>query len=117
MRALLEAARASLVTRRSPGGYPIKLANSLAAGTAPICFLEREWGLADGVNALVARGDLPERAFASALDALDRSPELADRLGAGARVLYEGRHRPEEVAERTLELIEEARGRTASAEP
>ncbi len=115
MRALFEAARTSLVTRRAEGGFPIKLANSLAAGTAPVCFLEQEWGLAGGVNALVVRGDPPDAAFAAALDALDRSPELARRLGVGARALYERRHRPDAVAERTLELIDEARQRGTRA--
>ena len=112
MQALLGAARASLVPRRVPGGFPIKLANSLAVGTAPVCFLEQEWGLADGVDALVvraARGESGDRALAAALDTLDRAPELARRLGAGARVLYEARHRPDAVAGRTLELIEQAR--------
>ena len=113
MRALLEAARASLVTRRAEGGFPIKLANSLAAGTAPVCFLEHEWGLEDGVSALVARGDSPDAAFAAALDTLDRSPERARRLAAGARALYDEHHRPGAVAKRTLELIEEARRRAA----
>lgn len=106
MRALLGAARASLVMRRTKGGFPIKLVNSLAETTAPICFLEGEWGLEDRTNAFVARGARPAAALAAALDELDRSPELARRLGAGARTLYEARHRPEAVARRTLELLE-----------
>lgn len=106
MRALLSAARASLVMRRAEGGYPIKLVNSLAAGTPPVAFLEREWGLTDGENAIIARGDDPTVAFAEALDRLDREPALAPRLGCGARALYEKNHLPGRVAEQSLALLE-----------
>ncbi len=107
MLSLLAAARASLVTRRAPGGFPIKLVNSLAVGTAPITFLEREWGLTDGVNARVVGRHRPEDALAEAIGSLDRSPELAVRLGLRARELYEANHLPPTSAGRTLDLIEE----------
>jgi len=106
MLSLLAAARGSLVTRRAEGGFPIKLANSLAVGTPPITFLEGEWGLTDGQNARVARADRPSTSLAEAIETLDRSPELAARLGEGARALYETNHRPQLAAERTLELIQ-----------
>lgn len=109
MLSLLAAARASLVPRRAEGGFPIKLANSLAVGTPPISFLEREWGLSDGENARIAGADHSARSFATAIADLDRSAELAIRLGKGARALYEANHRPRLAAERTLELIERIR--------
>ncbi|MBJ18884.1 MAG: glycosyltransferase [bacterium] len=105
MLSLLAAARASLVTRRAAGGFPIKLVNSLAVGTPPISFLGREWGLIDGENARLAGRDRPAAALAEAIESLDRSPELATRLGEGARALYEANHRPQPAAERTLALI------------
>lgn len=108
MLSLTGAARATLVPRRTRGGFPIKLANSLAVGTAPIAFLEKEWGLHDGENALIARGEAPEIGLAQAIDALDASPELAVRLGKGARALYESNHRPQVCAEKTTQLIRKA---------
>jgi len=108
MISLTGAARATLVPRRTQGGFPIKLANSLAVGTAPIAFLEKEWGLRDGENALIARGEAPEIGLAQAIDSLDASPELATRLGKGARALYESNHRPQACAEKTALLIQKA---------
>jgi glycosyltransferase involved in cell wall biosynthesis len=113
MLALLAAARASIVARRAAGGFPIKLVNSLAVGTAPVTFLEREWGLTDGQNAQVVAGDRPVAGLAEAIDALDRSPDLAARLGVGARALYETNHRPQAAAEQTLALIRKSIARNA----
>ncbi len=116
MRALLQAARASVVPRRAEGGFPVKLVNSLAAGTVPIVFHDREWGLRDGLDALVADDRDPVAGLARALTRVEDEPELARRLGAGARETYLRRHRPEVVAAETLALIEaviatrEARG-------
>lgn len=120
MRGLLEAARATVVARRAPGGFPIKLANSLAAGTPPVVFLEREWGLRDGVDAVVAAPGEPVAELARALGRIGRAgeDELA-RLAAGARSRWEAAHRPAAVAERTLELVDavvRAAGRPAGPE-
>ncbi len=107
MLSLLAAARASLVTRRAEGGFPIKLVNSLAVGTPPISFLEREWGLSDGVNALIAASLRPAAAYTAAIEKLDHDRAFAAHLGAGARALYEANHRPVPAAERSLRLIEQ----------
>jgi glycosyltransferase involved in cell wall biosynthesis len=106
MQALIEAARASLIMRQAEGGFPIKLANSLAAGTPPIVFLEREWGLQDQQNALVISRNLPARSLVAGIDLLEQNPDLAERLGAGARALYERNHLPAQAAAATLALIE-----------
>jgi glycosyltransferase involved in cell wall biosynthesis len=113
MLSLLAAARASLVTRRAEGGFPIKLVNSLAVGTPPISFLEREWGLSDGLNALIAASRRPAAAFTAAVEKLDHDQALAAHLGAGARALYEANHRPVPAAEQSLRLIEQIRSNSA----
>ena len=106
MQALLGAARASLLMRRALGGYPIKLANALAAGTPTIAFHGREWGLRDGENGLIASPDRPAATLAGSILRLANDDDLAARLRMGARGLYRAQHRPEDVGRRTLALIE-----------
>ena len=105
MQALIAGARASLIMRRAAGGFPIKLANSLAAGTAPIVFLGSEWGLRDGVNARVVELDNPVESLAVAMAQLGGDGDLAERLGAGARAHYLREHLPSVVADRTEALL------------
>jgi glycosyltransferase involved in cell wall biosynthesis len=107
MLGLMAAARASLVLRRTEGGFPIKLANSLAVGTLPIAFRGAEWGLTDGRDSVICQPDQPVASLAGAIERLARDDGEVARLSAGARALYEARHRPERVAGRTLELLEE----------
>lgn len=104
--ALVAAARATIVPRRSLGGFPIKLANSLAAGTPVVAFHAEEWGLVDGRDSLI--GDLarPEGSLVEALEKLADDADLAARLGAGARASWSARHQPARVAADTLGLIE-----------
>lgn len=121
MLALIAAARATLVMRRAEGGFPIKLANGLAAGTPSISFLEQEWGLSHGENAWIAADggssqDLGQ-SLAAAIERLDREPELRERLGVGARALYRANHTPAKAAQRTLELVERVRRKRDSEIP
>lgn len=104
--ALVAAARASIVPRRSLGGFPIKLANSLAAGTPVVAFHAEEWGLEDGRDCLLGGLAAPVTSFARALDRLEDDPALAARLGVGARATYLAHHRPDRVAAETLALVE-----------
>lgn len=104
--ALLAAARATLVPRRSVGGFPIKLANSLAAGIPVVAFHGEEWGLSDGRDSLLGSLDQPVASLARALDRLEEDASLAARLGAGARATYLARHAPARVAAETLALVE-----------
>jgi glycosyltransferase involved in cell wall biosynthesis len=106
MQALLSAARASLVTRRARGGFPIKVVNSLAIGTPIIAFHEQEWGLTHERNSLICASDQPDVALADAIERLASDEILARRLAVGARALYLERHRPEVVAAETLSLIQ-----------
>ena len=114
MQGLISAARATITLRRAEGGFPIKLANSLAWGTAPIVFHGLEWGLSHHQDAWVADPERPEESLAEAILSLSRDASLARQLGIGARRRYETAHTPRVVAERTLALIEEVRlGRPA----
>ena len=107
MQALVAGARATLVTRKARGGFPIKLANSLAHGTPAIAYLDHEWGLRDGLDVERADPRDPVRGLAQALERLARAPERAARLGRGARARYEAAHEPSRVASETLRLIDE----------
>lgn len=109
MQALLSAARASLVTRRAQGGFPIKLVNSLATGTPVIAFHEQEWGLTHERNSLICAPGRAALTLANAIEQLAEDDALAERLSAGARALYLERHVPERVASETLDLIRRVR--------
>lgn len=103
--ALLAGARATIIPRRSLGGFPIKLANSLAAGIPVVALHAAEWGLTDGRDALI--GDLadPVASIARALVRLELEPALAMRLGQGARATHRRQHDPARVAAETLALL------------
>ena len=107
--ALLGAARASLVPRRTLGGFPIKLANSLAVGTPVVALHGEEWGLVDGRDALIGAVDDPVGSIARALARLEQDPDLAVRLGAGARATWQAQHDPARIAAETLALIDALR--------
>ncbi len=109
MQALLSAARASLVTRRAEGGFPIKLVNSLATGTPVVAFHEQEWGLTHERNSLICAPDRPALKLADAIERLADDDALAERLSAGARTLYLERHVPERAASETFDLIRRVR--------
>ena len=75
-------------------------------GVPSIVFHAREWGLRDGVNALVATPDRPAATLAGLILRIASDARLTAVLGAGARRVYESDHQPEKVANRTLALIE-----------
>lgn len=109
-RALLGVARASLVPRRTLGGFPIKLANSLAAGIPVVALHDSEWGLVDGRDALIGSVDDPVASICRALARLEQDPDLTARLGAGARATWQAQHDPARVAAETLALVASLRG-------
>lgn len=106
MQALIAGARATLCLRRALGGFPIKLANSLALGTPPIAYHAREWGLEHGESAWIASPEDPVASLSRAIDRIIRDDALAQRLRRGARALHRAQHDPVRVATRTLELLE-----------
>lgn len=109
MQALTAAARASIVTRRAEGGFPIKLINSLAQGTPAITFHDREWGLRDGVEVRVADRHRPVEGLADALLELASDGARAKQMGLRARARWAAAHEPAVVARQTLALIESVR--------
>ncbi len=106
MQALIAGARATVCLRRSLGGFPIKLANSLALGTPPIAYHAREWGLAHGENAWIISPEDPVLSLTRAIDQIARHDGLAERLRPGARALYRSQHEPARVAALTLALVD-----------
>lgn len=108
--ALVASARATVVPRLGRGGFPIKLANSLAAGTPVVAFHGDEWGLVDGRDGLIcADPSDPAGSLALALARLAQDAALAERLGRGAHATWRRRHAPQQVAHETLALIESLR--------
>jgi len=105
MQALIAGARATLCLRRTLGGFPIKLANSLALGTPPIAYHAREWGLEHGESAWIASPGDPVTSLSHAIDRIARDDALAERLRPGARTLYVSQHEPSRAAGRTLALL------------
>jgi glycosyltransferase involved in cell wall biosynthesis len=107
MQALLSSARASLLLRRTQGGFPIKLVNSLAVGSPVLAFQEREWGLEHETNSLICSPTRPVETLVSAIERIGQNDRLAHRLADGARDLYLERHRPQWAAKQIWTLIEE----------
>ena len=108
MLALLANARASLLMRRALGGFPIKLVNSLAAGTPAIAFHDREWGLEHERNSLICSGNDPGQSMADAIHRLAQGDTFAAQLAEGARALYLERHQPAQSAKLVLKWVQEA---------
>ncbi|MBW2497379.1 MAG: glycosyltransferase family 4 protein [Deltaproteobacteria bacterium] len=109
-RTLLAGARASLLTRRAEGGFPIKLVNSLALGVPPIALRAREWGLEHGRNAWIGSLQDPVGSLCEGIRVLATDTALATRLGRGARALYLAEHTPAVAAARTHALLEQVIG-------
>jgi glycosyltransferase involved in cell wall biosynthesis len=120
MQALLTSARASLLTRRAEGGFPIKLVNSLAVGTPVLAFHEAEWGLEHERDSLICAKDDPVASLTAAISRLEGDDRLAAGIAAGARQGYLERHRPEPRAQQVLALIEAlclSRTKSGAADP
>ncbi|MFP6655985.1 MAG: glycosyltransferase [Myxococcota bacterium] len=109
MQALLSSARASLLTRRAEGGFPIKLVNSLAVGTPVLAFHEAEWGLKHERDSLICDATEPVASLAAAIERLEEDDGLAARIATGARERYLERHRPEPAARQSWALIDDLR--------
>ena len=109
MQALIVGARATIVPRRAEGGFPIKLANSLAQGTPAITFHDREWALEDRAEVWRADPRRPVESLADAMDALARPGPEAHKMRVGSRAFYDSALRPERVAQETLALVEAVR--------
>lgn len=108
-RALAHACMLAIVTRRRPGGFPIKLLQYMEAGRAIVA---RE-GIADGLthdrDAWLVPRDAGPAAFARALHALREDPARRERLGRSACARLASHHDWSALANRSLALVDEAR--------
>jgi len=109
MRALIHAARALVLTRRRPGGFPVKLLNYMEAARPIVAFEQVAVGLRDGESARLLDAAAGAADLASALTGLDREPAAAERLGAAAHRHLLDHHGWEAIAQRTLELLAKLR--------
>lgn len=105
LRALTAGAGATLLPRRTPGGFPVKLLNYMEAARPVVA---RE-GLVDGLvhdrNAWLVPWNAGGEAFAEAVFALLAHPPHAAALGAAARATLEAEHAWPALARRTLDLV------------
>jgi len=105
MRALVHAARILVLTRRRPGGFPVKLLNYMEAARPIVAFANVGVGLRDGESARLLAPGADAATLADALLELHADPALRARLGAGARRQLETRHGWADLARRTLDLV------------
>ncbi len=104
MRALTFAAQSLVLTRRRRGGFPIKLLNYMEAARPIIAIESIAPGFEHKENAWLMRPDAGPKDLAHALRTIASDPDLASRLGAGARKLLEQRHRWSTLAKETLDF-------------
>jgi len=109
MQALIGGARATIVPRQAVGGFPIKLANSLAQGTPAITFYDREWALEDRAEVWRVDPRRPVESLADAMATLARPEPETHEMGVKALAFYDSALRPERVAQQTLALVEAVR--------
>jgi len=105
MRALIHAARIGIVTRRRPGGFPVKLLNYMEAARPILAFANVAVGLRDGESARLLGPGAGEADLADALLALLGDGALRTRLGEGARRRLLEHHGWEGIAQRTLDFL------------
>jgi len=96
----------ALLPRRISGGFPIKLLNYMEASRAIVLFAQMAETLENGRSAWVLDEKAGATELARAIEALAGNPELATRLGAGARTALEIFHDPEELREPFVGLLE-----------
>jgi glycosyltransferase involved in cell wall biosynthesis len=106
MRCLIAGAQSVVLTRRRPGGFPIKLLNYMEAAK-PIVAYE---GVAPGFehlrNAWLLSANAGGKELASALRALAQREDLRADLGRGARQLLEDAHPWARLAQKTRVFAE-----------
>jgi len=106
IRALSFAAHSLVVTRRRPGGFPVKLLNYMETGRPIVGFSQVAAGLEHDHSAWLLPAGAGARELAEALQTLRGDPERAERLGASAREHLRSRHAWPALAGETLDLID-----------
>lgn len=102
IRALHFAAGTLVLTRRRPGGFPIKLLNYMEAGRAIVAFAGIAPGLQDRVNARLLDEKSGAEELALVIRELWKDPEQGEQLGRAARTHLLRQHASQDLAERTL---------------
>jgi len=113
LRELTFAAGGLVMTRRRPGGFPIKLLNYMEAGRPIVAWERIAPGLVDGRSARLLGDGAGAGALCEALGALEARPDAAAALGRAARDTLERDHAWPAIARRTLGLA----GRLVSRAP
>jgi len=107
-RALLFACTLTVLPRRRPGGFPIKLLNSMEAGRAVVVHARVAEGLEHGRSAWLLPDGADAGAWAAAIRRLWDEPARADALGLAARRHLEHAHAWPALARATLALARAA---------
>jgi len=108
VRALSFAACALVLTRRRPGGFPVKLLNYMETGRPIVAQQRVAEGLVDGTSACLLDDAAGAGEIAAALRGLQSDPARAAALGAAARDTLAARHAWPDLARRTLALAQRA---------
>jgi glycosyltransferase involved in cell wall biosynthesis len=101
-RCLQFAAGSLVLTRRRPGGFPIKLLNYMEAGRPIVAFGRIAPGLEDGVNACLLDESCGADELAGAIRGLWEHRERGEKLGRAARDHLLTHHRWRDLADQTL---------------
>ncbi|NQZ96304.1 MAG: glycosyltransferase family 4 protein [Myxococcales bacterium] len=104
-RLLVFACAVALLPRHRPGGFPIKLLTYMEAARAIVARRSVADGFDHGESAWLLGADDGAGHMADAVKEITSSPELARRLGRGARALLERRHGSRAVGAQTLALV------------
>lgn len=104
-RLLAHAAAVTLLARRAPGGFPIKLLNYMEAARPTIAHASVADPLVHGESGWLLADDAAAADWADAIATLVADPARAARLGAAARRTLERDHDPIALARRLLEWL------------
>jgi glycosyltransferase involved in cell wall biosynthesis len=108
------AADVAIVTRKSPGGLPIKLLDALARGVPTVVPRRGTAGIDLGGAARVVDDDDPEALARGALDLLG-APAVARAMGESARTHVLGAHSASKFVEAFDQVVAQARAAAAKA--
>lgn len=101
-RSLHFAAEALVLTRRRPGGFPVKLLNYMEASRPIVAFAHIAPGLEDGESACLLDDSAGASELVAALRGLRSNPERARRIGAEARRTLLAHHAWPALTDQTL---------------
>ncbi len=109
MRLLCHAARVLVLTRRRPGGFPVKLLNYMEAARPIVAFENVAGGLEHERSAWLLERGAHSGELVSAIERLTNDTELSERLGRNARRRLEQHHAWSSIARRTGVFLAELR--------